>query len=222
VTDPENPKLISTTWNKEGSCFSFPSVQYTKPGVYHYEVTEVQVDGFIALDKSVYHVEIEVVTDDEGNLVVKCPKITKNGEPVTCIVFDNGRETFLTVRKAWDLSRFSDPRKGKALIPEKITVALYEEGVEIDRVDLTEEMAWTYTWEGLDTQKRYTVSELNNNGRFICKKKNVYNVILLTNTVLNTHTQPATGDESGLLLWMMLVAFSVTACYTVKRQRIRR
>ena len=220
VTDPDHPKLISTTWNKKGSYFSFPSVQYDKPGVYRYEVTEVQVDGFVALDKSVYHVEIEVITDDEGNLVVKCPKITKNGEVVQCIVFDNGRETFLTVQKAWDLSRFSDPQKGKALIPEKITVALYEEGVEIDRVELTEGMDWAHTWEGLDTQKRYAVREIDNNGRFLCKTQNAYNVIVLTNTVLDTRTQPATGDESRAMLWMTLVVLSGAAWCVIKRGRI--
>lgn len=221
VTDAKHPRLISTAWNQSGSRFSFPAVHYTKPGVYRYEVTEVQVDGFIALDQSVYHVEVEVITDDDGNLVVKCPKITKNGQSASCIVFDNGRETFLTVKKAWDLSNFSDPKKGEALIPEKITVALYEEGVEIDRVELTEEMGWTYTWEELDTQKHYTVRELDNTGRFICKTQNVYNITMLTNTVLNTQSQPTTGDESRLMLWITLIALSTAALCIVKRQHIR-
>lgn len=221
VTDEEHPRLISTAWNQSGSRFSFPAVHYTEPGVYCYEVTEVQVDGFIALDQSVYRVEVEVITDDDGNLVVKCPKITKNGQSASCIVFDNGRETFLTVQKAWDLSHFSDPKKGEALIPEKITVALYQEGVEIDRVELTEEMGWTYTWEELDTQKHYTVRELDNTGRFICKTQNVYNITMLTNTVLNTQSQPTTGDESRLMLWITLIALSTAAWCIVKRQHIR-
>jgi hypothetical protein len=63
--------------------------------------------------------------------------------------------TDLHVQKIWDDEGNSEDR------PKEVTVSLYDDGALYDTVVLNEENNWIYTWEDLDANCRWQLTEIN-------------------------------------------------------------
>jgi hypothetical protein len=81
-------------------------------------------------------------------------------------------KTKISVEKVWDDSGYEQQR------PEEISVVLFKDGEEYDKVTLSEENNWKYTWEVFDEECRwqlieenvpdgYTMTSVPENGSFI-------------------------------------------------------
>ena len=124
-------------------------------------------------------------TDDNGNLL-----------------FKNTNETVeLTVVKRFVFDKKEDR-------PESIVVALYRDGVECDRVTLSEANNWTYTWKKLPGGYEYTVDEPIVPAGYV----KYFIVEGSTVTIVNSgNIIPATGDQD-INLWLSLAIMSLFGC----------
>ena len=169
-----------------GGEFTFPEITYSKVGIYTYTVKqESGSNEFCTYDDSVFDVTVYVTNavDKEGLEATVNAYRQGNPEEKAELGFENFYETpvQITVVKKWDDAEDTTGR------PESITVKLLKDGEVYEEVVLTEEMNWTYTWEGLlgtytwdvkeDVPKGYTESYSRED-----------NVITITNTVALIHT----------------------------------
>jgi len=99
--------------------------------------------------------------------------------------------------------------------PEKVTVVLYKDGVEYDRVTLTAKDNWYHKWEKLPGGYYYTADETavpEGYIKYFVRDKNDI-------TIVNSGTDiPVTGDDNGLL-WAALGMLCLTGCAVLVRYR---
>jgi hypothetical protein len=92
----------------------------------------------------------------------------------------------ISVEKVWEDDEYEYQR------PDEVSVVLFRDGEEYDRVVLNEENSWQYTWVNLDDESRwqlieenvpdgYTMTSVLDSGKF---------------TVTNTYNPPDTPDET--------------------------
>lgn len=103
---------------------------------------------------------------------------------------DQPGETKLTVKKVW--------RGGDDHRPDSVTVHLLKDGRVVDTVILSKENGWKYTWEGLDSDARWTVAEEVPEG-YTVKYSSGGKTITITNTRPDSPETPTTPDNPKLI-----------------------
>ena len=127
---------------------------------------------------------------------------------------DSGNDKVsVTVKKVWKLDN-----GGKAT--DTVTVVLLKDGKEYQRVELSDQNGWTYTWAGLSDQYAWTVTEANVPDGFTSKVDQEGMTFTITNDDKPpvpetpsdpdkpTDDTPKTGDETNLALWLALLGIS--------------
>lgn len=190
VSDASNPVLVETVENSESGTILFAPISYERAGTYSYEVRETGSSGEYSHDTAVYTVTVHVTQSaGENKLTVGAPVIAKSGSPVEEIAFYNttkgggDSDTSVTVKKVWELGR-----SGKAA--DSVTVALLRDGVQDKTAVLSAANDWTYTWDQLDDDHRWTVKELDVPKGFTVSVSQSGK----TFTVTNTYKRPGTSE----------------------------
>ena len=129
---------------------------------------------------------------------------------------DSGNDKVsVTVKKVWKLDN-----GGKAT--NTVTVVLLKDGKEYQRIELSDQNGWTYTWAGLSDQYTWTVAEANVPDGFTSKVDQEGMIFTITNDDKPpvpenpsdpdkpTDDNPQTGDETNLALWLVLLGISGT------------
>jgi pilin isopeptide linkage protein len=178
--------------NTDGT-FTFDTITFTKPGTYHFTVTEVadETNEGYTYDSSAYNVTVTVAANDEGTGLAATTTIEKDGTAVDAITFANTYTkptVTIPVVKAWD--------SGVAM--SSVTIGLYNGTQKVDEVTLdgtvddVETSAWhaSFTADKYDSTGAaiaYTVDEVT--------KGNPYSVTgNMTNGFTVTNHAPAEAD----------------------------
>ena len=119
-------------------------------------------------------------TISEENITNYTPTITGNVTSGFTITNKQNEyeKTSVTVTKDWN-----DLNDQDGVRPDKITVHLFADGKEINSIDITEEMNWTYTFDNLDKNKdgkliNYTITE---------DEIDYYETVIDEYSITNTH-----------------------------------
>jgi hypothetical protein len=92
--------------------------------------------------------------------------------------------TSVTVEKVWDDEGFEDKR------PDDVTMVLYRDNEEYDKVKLNDENDWKYTWDELDESSSWQVIEEDVPAMYEMKESQDGN----TFTVTNIYDENGNGD----------------------------
>jgi pilin isopeptide linkage protein len=193
-----------------------------------YKITESDCDGYTVSVKvndgtEVYEKSAEGTIDageaekvayrngrsSEDKKVTPPEETTPEPEPIT-------NTTNIAVGKVW-----SDSDNADGIRPESVTVQLYRNGEAYGNpVTLNEANEWWYRWDNLDKSASWTVDELNvADGYTRSFAKNAVNAWVIVNTHeasaaavvtpetpdTTNHTNAYTGDESNMMLWLILM-----------------
>jgi pilin isopeptide linkage protein len=151
----------------------------------------------------------------EDKKVTPPEETTPEPEPIT-------NTTNIAVGKVW-----SDSDNADGIRPESVTVQLYCNGEAYGNpVILNEANEWWYRWDNLDKNSSWTVDELNvADGYTKSFAKNAANAWVIVNTHevsvadvvtpetpdTTSHTNGYTGDESNVMLWLMIMMIAGAA-----------
>ncbi|HCC34212.1 MAG TPA: hypothetical protein DEQ02_00690 [Ruminococcaceae bacterium] len=133
---------------------SFGDIIYATPGIFTYEISEVNGFAEVTYDETVY---TAVVTVAESDGVLKVTSVNYSGGAFSEIaVFTNdygGSDTVnISVQKEWVGLN--------SLQPDSVSIQLYRDGAAYgDPVVLSEENGWIYTWTELEKGPVWTVDE---------------------------------------------------------------
>ena len=97
---------------------------------------------------------------------------TPNPEPIN-----------LTVKKVW-----SDDNNKQNIRPGKVTVTLYNGGAPVDKVTLSAQNNWTYSWTGLDGNGSWSVLETGIPKGYTPSYSTSGETVTITNTATLIHT----------------------------------
>lgn len=167
-----------------------------------YTVTESDNEGYTVTVNGIKETKAEGMIVAENTAMVTFNNHKENPPPVV------GPETIsVSVHKVWEDS-------GPGNRPSSVTVQLYCDGkAHGDPVTLNESNSWRHTWSELDSEKTWTVDEVNvptGYTRSVTHKDNMW-------TVTNTKPVdkiPYTGDSSGTTLWITLACLSAAGLLT--------
>lgn len=165
--------------------------------------------------------------DDGGKVPSYDP--TPESEPIT-------DTTNIAVGKVW-----MDSDNADGIRPSSVTVQLYRNGVAYGSpVTLNEANDWWYRWDHLEKDASWTVDELNvASGYEKGFAKNAVNAWVIVNTHEaqtaavtenpaedgGTHTNAYTGDESHMILWLVVMVAAgagAVAGFVIYRKRRQR
>ena len=108
------------------------------------------------------------------------------GEVDWVFVFEGYNETSLTVEKIWQDKNVNHP--------DKITVNLLKDDVVEKSVELSKDNDWTYTWENLNTDYKWTVEEVVPEG-YVASYEVKDNVITIINALKEPEKTEPTKPE---------------------------
>lgn len=113
-----------------------------------------------------------------------------NSKPKTDIL----RLMSLTVKKVWNesLSNKNDLNR----LPKYVEVGLYKNNELIDKVKLSKDNKWEYTWLDIEKSDDYNVLELNVPNGYIATYEEIDNTFIIT----NTKTLVQTGNNYYLVV----------------------
>ena len=101
---------------------------------------------------------------------------------------------------------------GSSARPTSIEVEIFRNGTSYQKVKLSEDNHWTYTWSVKDDGSDWKVVERNIPTGYTMTIEERETSFVITNTFTqddpNTPTPPQTGDTSNIMLWFVLMIVS--------------
>ncbi len=178
-------------------------------------------EGYAAVD-TVWEIRIEAKAETalENGVFVTSNVYTVTVDGAESLTVENSRivvpETVdISVRKVWVGS--DDAER-----PESVTVELFCDGDSFDKVVLSEENGWEYTWTGLEADHEWTVDEPEVPEGYRKTVSSDGNDFTVTNTEID---DPYTGYSGNIALWGWLMLASgaivggLSAFVFVKRRK---
>lgn len=136
---------------------SFPAISYSKVGVYSYTISQKSgTDPKCSYDSTVYQLTV-YVTNTEGGTGLEATAVmhlSGTAEKPVLARFTNSYEVetvALTVEKIWE-----DSGKNR---PSSVNISLYNGDILVETVRLDSSNGWKYTWNELNADGNWTVSE---------------------------------------------------------------
>lgn len=130
--------------------------------------------------------------------------VTAKGEMIPPIEGDDVTER--RVLKLWKGDSGSKTR------PTAVEVEIFRNGESYERVTLSEENQWTYTWPVKDDGAEWKVVERNVPTGYTMTVEERELAFVITNTLNNDRPDdpdvPKTGDTTNVMLWFVLMAVS--------------
>ena len=99
--------------------------------------------------------------------------------------------------------------------PESVEVEIFRDGISYEKVVLSEEKHWSYTWSAKDDGANWSVVERNVPQGYTMTVEERQSTFVLTNTWTPTYPDdpgkpPQTGDTSNIMLYVLLMTLSGT------------
>ena len=99
--------------------------------------------------------------------------------------------------------------------PESVEVEIFRDGISYEKVVLSEENHWSYTWSAKDDGANWSVVERNVPQGYTMTVEERQSTFVLTNTWTPTYPDdpgkpPQTGDTSNIMLYVLLMTLSGT------------
>jgi pilin isopeptide linkage protein len=193
------------TVKSKDSKFSFPLIQYTEAGTYHYTVKEVN-DGQkgVTYDTALYNVTVEVADDNLGQLQAT-KTITKAGQTVDSVVFNNTYKAD-SVSVPFDGTKKLTGRNAKALQKDEFTFTLIDKTGEAKEVQTVgNEANGSFAFDEITYDEEgtyfYEVRENNTNVPGVTYDNTVYTVKVVVKDDLNgklVATKTITAGEKSV------------------------
>ena len=197
-----------------------PAINYERAGVYTYTISQTAgADETCDYDDTVYYLTVFVTNREDGD-GLETSSVLHTGDKNDkhdSASFTNTYPvlTDITVRKVWDA-------EGEKT-PESVAVTLMRNGETYEKVILSEENNWTYTWKRLPASEKWTVEETDVPEGYRATYSADGNIITITNTAVSDGDTPQTGDTSNAALYTAtLIAGVCGVCAAVAPMSSRR
>lgn len=214
--------------------------------IYNYQIKEVvDNDKYTLYDDSIYDIEVKVINVDSKYEVTYT--VSKNGEKVDNIVFNNQRLSSLTIKKTVESDNPNDGRKFNFSIElNELIEGLYEyetlKGDVSDVITFDTNKKATVTLShnesitiyGLPYGSKYTITETNPDGYSVMYKVNSSGYIegsritdktLIKDTIVEFknvkgYELPKTGSSGMLVITSIgIISISISFTYLLKKKR---
>lgn len=103
--------------------------------------------------------------------------------------------------------------QGKNIRPQSIEVEIFKNGISHEKIFLTKENNWSYSWIAKDDGANWTAIERSKPSNYTMTVETKENSFILTNTYTpqnpeETPDTPQTGDTSNIMLYVILMLVS--------------
>ena len=190
LLDPDAKPDCSAVTDSDGAAV-FPGISM---GFYLIPGSTVEKDGYVY---------------STAPFFVMLPEQNLSSNTWNYVVAANAKPGREPVRADYEVIKVWQDDCHKEQRPESITISLICDGEVYDTVTLPNDGAWRYTWENLDTNHQWTVTETPVAGYKTADVQQEGNTFLVTNTCDKpaTPTQPGkpTLPQTGQLWWPVLV-----------------
>ena len=193
------PEFTSVT-NEDGQV-SFESL---KTGMYLAIVNQVEQDDLHYRFDSALIALPGLGSDDRWQYQVS---VNAKGEVLPPV--DPDEKIEFKVLKLWKGDEGGSDR------PESVEVEIFRDGISYEKVVLSEEKHWSYTWSAKDDGANWSVVERNVPQGYTMTVEERQSTFVLTNTWTPTYPDdpdkpPQTGDTSNIMLYVLLMTLSGT------------
>ena len=105
--------------------------------------------------------------------------------------------------------------EGRSDRPESVEVEIFRDGISYEKVVLSEEKHWSYTWSAKDDGANWSVVERNVPQGYTMTVEERESSFVITNTLISStpddpDNPPQTGDTSNIMLYVLLMTLSGT------------
>ena len=105
--------------------------------------------------------------------------------------------------------------EGRSDRPESVEVEIFRDGISYEKVVLSEENHWSYTWSAKDDGANWSVVERNVPQGYTMTVEERESSFVITNTLISStpddpDNPPQTGDTSNIMLYVLLMTLSGT------------
>ena len=105
--------------------------------------------------------------------------------------------------------------EGRSDRPESVEVEIFRDGISYEKVVLSEENHWSYTWSAKDDGANWSVVERNVPHGYTMTVEERESSFVITNTLISSTPDdpgdaPQTGDTSNIMLYVLLMTLSGT------------
>ena len=105
--------------------------------------------------------------------------------------------------------------EGRSDRPKSVEVEIFRDGISYEKVVLSEENHWSYTWSAKDDGANWSVVERNVPHGYTMTVDNRESSFVITNTLISSTPDdpgddPKTGDTSNIMLYVLLMTLSGT------------
>jgi hypothetical protein len=153
VEQENNDNEIKPTEEETTDTSGVASFENLEEGVYLLTGEAVEVDGE-KVTPIASLITLPYSSDEDGSSEVRNATVSTKAEvqPENTPI-KTPETTSVSVEKLWDDEGFEDKR------PDDVTMVLYRDNEEYDKVKLNDENDWKYTWEDLDSSSDWQVIE---------------------------------------------------------------
>ena len=105
--------------------------------------------------------------------------------------------------------------EGRSDRPKSVEVEIFRDGISYEKVVLSEENHWSYTWSAKDDGANWSVVERNVPHGYTMTVEERESSFVITNTLISSTPDdpgdvPQTGDTSNIMLYVLLMTLSGT------------
>ena len=193
------PEFTSVT-NEDGQV-SFESL---KTGMYLAIVNQVEQDDLHYRFDSALIALPGLGSDDRWQYQVS---VNAKGEVLPPV--DPDEKIEFKVLKLWKGDEGGSDR------PESVEVEIFRDGISYEKVVLSEENHWSYTWSAKDDGANWSAVERNVPHGYTMTVEERESSFVITNTLISStpddpDNPPQTGDTSNIMLYVLLMTLSGT------------
>ena len=177
---------------------------------------------FDALSTGMYLAVIDQVTQDDwdccfDSAMVSLPGLGQDGRWQYVVTVNAKAEMLPSVKPDGDLQlkalKLWKGDEGRTDRPASVEIEIFRDGNSYQRVVLSEENHWSYTWQIKDDGSRWSVVERNIPDGYMVTVEEREAAFVLTNTRTSTPPDapvipPKTGDSANIMLYVLLMTVS--------------
>ena len=198
---PERPESITVTLFRDGKAFENVTLNEENQWTYTWDKLEELYTWTVEETEVPELYEVSYKTEDTTVFITNSYDYVAPPDPVD-----------LTVRKIWNGTVDKD-----GVLPSSVTVTLYNGTEVVEKVKLSAENKWTYSWEDLDGSGDWSVLETGIPKGYVPSYKTSGDTVTITNTASLIQTGQLNWPILLLgILGLLMIGFGV---YTMSRKR---
>lgn len=168
------------------------------PGLYYVKVPVITTDKYILRFENLLISVPELYEDGTWNYEVKAFPKAESYEPIY-------EEVRYSVVKVWKDKKWNRPNN--------VNIEIYKDGQLIEKVTLSSDNNWSYSWVALEDGSSWKVVERNvPKGYTVSIRKNNYKFIVVNS---DEPDNPRTGDNINLYMYLFVASLSGLALLSI-------